>query len=156
MKMSSWIVLIAVISIAAGIAQTHRGQGLLHAAGLSPPSGSYTALSFANPQTLPTRLGSKVAPIHISFVIRNASASSGPRAYHWVILLSHAGRSRAAAAGQVLVSSGAKTTVNKTVFTSCTRGRLKLAVHLAYPAESIDFRAACWSPNRRTREDPVR
>ena len=150
-KMWSWIVLVAFISIFAGIAQTGHGRAILRAAGLSPPSGSYTALSFANPQALPTRLDSKVAPLRVSFVIRNASDSSAPQVYHWAILLSRGGTSSAAAAGQVRVSSGDSTTVNKTVRKSCAAGRLQLTVHLDYPAESIDFWTACWSPKRKVR-----
>jgi hypothetical protein len=150
-KIWPWIAVVAFISIAAGIAQTGHGRSILQAAGLAPPSGSYTALSFANPQALPTRLESKAALLQVSFVIQNASDSPSPEVYHWVILLSHGRRSHAAAAGQVTVRSGARTTVNKTVRGSCAGGQLQLTVHLARPAESIDFWTTCWSRKRKIR-----
>jgi hypothetical protein len=142
-KIWGWIAIVASLSIGAAVAQTGAGRALLRSAGLSSPSGSYTALSFATPQALPARLESRVVSIPVSFVIRNASGSSS--VYHWVILLSHTGTSLAAAAGQVRVPHGAKTTVKTTIRTVCAGGRLQLTVHLADPAESIDFWTACWS-----------
>lgn len=148
-RMWPWITLVVAMLILAGIAQTGYGRTVLRTVGLSPPSGSYTALSFANPQELPTRLRSKVSQVQVSFAIRNASNSSASRVYNWVILLSHSGRSLTAAAGQVMVPFGAVRTVNKTVRTSCAKGQLQLTVRLANPAEHIDFWTACWSSKRK-------
>ncbi len=149
-KVWSWIALVALISLAAGAAQTSPGRSLLQKAGLASAPASYTTLSFAHPQALPARLRSVVAAIHVSFVIHNASGSSAPRVYHWAIMLSHAGASLYGAVGQTRVPSGAGTTVNTTVLAVCTGGRLRLAVRLARPAESIDFWTACRTRNGGT------
>jgi hypothetical protein len=133
--------LIAAAVTAAGVAQTSAGHSALAKAGLFEEPASYTALSFAVPQALPEQLPSPHTDLGVSFVIRNSSGAS--RSYSWSITVERDGRSRRVATGDVGVRAGSAATVAKRVATSCADGRLRVAVNLSSPAESIDYWTAC-------------
>lgn len=137
--------LIAAAVTAAGVAQTSAGHSALASAGLFDEPASYTALSFAAPQSLPEQLSSTHANLDASFVIRNSSG--GLRSYQWSITVLRDGRSRRVASGQVDVAAGSAATVAGPVTITCAGGRLRVAVNLRRPAESIDFWTAC-TPRR--------
>jgi hypothetical protein len=133
--------LTAAAVTAAGVAQTPAGHSALASAGLFSKPASYTALSFAAPQSLPGQLRSTHEGVDASFVIRNSAGDS--RSYQWSITLLRDGRSKRVASGEVQVAAGSAATVAGPVATSCTGGRLRVAVSLRSPAESIDFWTAC-------------
>jgi hypothetical protein len=133
--------LTAAAVTAAGVAQTPAGHAALASAGLFSKPASYTALSFAAPQSLPEQLRSAHEGVDASFVIRNSSGAS--RSYQWSITVRRDGHTRRVASGEVRVRAGSAATVASRVATSCTGGRLRVAVSLASPAESIDFWTAC-------------
>ena len=136
--------LLVIVAVAAGIAQTGFGQGLLRGAGLFKGSSNYTALAFLHPQRLPGQLKSKLAKVNISFVIRNAT--SIPHYYHWSIFLVGTSGSRQAGTGIVRIASGRGAAIKRSVGISCVRGRVRIVVRIARPAESIGAWMACWSP----------
>jgi hypothetical protein len=133
--------LTAAAVTAAGVAQTPAGHSALASAGLFSKPASYTALSFAAPQSLPEQLRSVRADVDASFVIRNSSG--GSRSYQWSITVLHDGHTQRVATGAVRVGAGSAVTVPERVATSCAGGRLRVAVNLTQPAESIDFWTAC-------------
>jgi hypothetical protein len=133
--------LTAAAVTAAGIAQTPAGHSALASAGLFSKPASYTALSFAAPQSLPDQLRSAHADVDASFVIRNSSG--GSRSYHWSITVLHDGHTQRVASGTAQVRAGSAVTVPKRVATACEGGRLRVAVNLTSPVESIDFWTAC-------------
>lgn len=133
--------LIAATVTAAGVAQTPAGHAALASTGLFDEPASYTALSFAAPQALPEQLPSAHANLNASFVIRNSSG--GSRSYQWSITVLRDGHSRRVASGEARVAAGSAVTVASRVAASCTGGRLRVAVNLTRPAESIGFWTAC-------------
>jgi hypothetical protein len=137
--------LIAAAVTAAGVAQTPAGHSALARAGLFEEPASYTALAFSAPQSLPEQLQSPRQDMDVSFVIRNSSGRY--RGYQWSITVLRDGRSRRVAAGGIRVSSGSAATVARRVATSCAGGRIRVAVNLSRPAESIDYWTAC-APGR--------
>ena len=74
-------------------------------------------------------------------MIRNSSG--GSRSYQWSITVRRDGRTRHVASGAVRVRAGSAATVARRVATACAGGRLRVAVNLSRPAESIDFWTAC-------------
>jgi hypothetical protein len=137
--------LTAAAVTAAGVAQTPAGHSALASAGLFNEPASYTSLAFAAPQSLPEQLRSTHQDLGVSFVIRNSSGAS--RSYQWSITVLRHGHSHRVAGGGVRVRAGSAATVARQVATSCAGGRLRVAVNLGRPAESIDFSTAC-APGR--------
>jgi hypothetical protein len=133
--------LTAAAVTAAGVAQTPAGHSALASAGLFSEPASYTALSFATPQSLPEQLRSTHANLGATFVIRNSSG--GSRSYEWSVTLLRDGHTHRLASGTVRVRAGSAVTVPQRVATSCAGGRLRVAVNLTRPAESIGFWTAC-------------
>jgi hypothetical protein len=124
-----------------GLAQTSPGHSLLREVGLYAEPATYTALAFTNPQSLPSHLSAAPAQVAVSFAISNVSPD--PHSYSWSIVLEAAGQTSRVAAGEVGVPAHGHATVTRTVTASCPAGQAVMAVRLAAPAESIDFRAAC-------------
>jgi hypothetical protein len=137
----SAIALVAVVLAAIGIAQTGVGRSALRAAGLAGSGASYTALSFASPQQIPTQLYSQQALLSAPFVIHNVSA--GARRYDWQILENNDGRQRRLFTGHSTVTAGGYTTVDWQAITSCSGSRIQIQIRLAAPRESISFWANC-------------
>jgi hypothetical protein len=151
LRWSRWsaLVLLALVVVSAGIAQTGTGHGLLRDVGLYQVPPSYTELAFTDPQALPLQFGSGHVSIPVSFGIHNVSDSS--RTYNWSIALVSSGRSRPAAAGVVHTPAQGRATVDRTVETSCAGGRLQVVIRLASPAQSIDFWGTCTPGSRSVR-----
>ena len=137
-------VLVAVIAAAAGLAQTRDGHEILQKAGLFAGPTSYTSLAFQQPQALPEQLQRKRVNVNVSFVIRNAG--NVPRGYQWSVLLVQGGHSHLVSSGGVRVGSGRAAAITRLAEISCTRGRVRIVVNVARPAEFIDAWTACWSP----------
>jgi len=133
--------LTAAAVTAAGVAQTPAGHSALASAGLFNKPARYTSLAFAAPQSLPEQLRSTHQNLGVSFVVRNSSGASP--SYQWSITVLRHGHSQRVAAGGVRVRAGSAATVTRQVATSCAGGRLRVAVNLSRPAESIDFWTAC-------------
>jgi hypothetical protein len=138
------IALVAVVAMAAGIGQTSAGHAILRRAGILEEPASYTSLAFLHPQSLPEQLVSKRASIEFAFVIHNAGGT--PRDYRWSVLLVHGKRARPVGSGSIRVAPGRGAAITRSANVSCTRGRVRIVVSLARPAESIDAWTACWSP----------
>lgn len=144
----SLLLLVALVVICAGLAQTSRGHALLGDAGLYKVPASYTELAFTDSGALPDTLtsakgveGQAKGQIPVSFSVHNVSGSS--RAYQWSITVT-GGKSQVKAAGTVGVPAQGKATVTKSVTVACGTGpSLRVAVRLASPAESIDFLVSC-------------
>lgn len=134
----------AVVALMAGLLQTGNGYSFLQKIGFSGAAASYTSLAFTDPQSLPTHLSRSIR-MRLSFDVTNTSA--GPRGYHWSLMLQRAGRDKRLAAGEINVPAGNRLTVARTVRASCTKGRARMIVRLAAPAESIDFWMDC-SPRK--------
>lgn len=146
-KWYSAVILVAVLSASAAVAQTSVGSSLLQVAGLFQSSASYTSLAFADPQKLPEQLTSPRATIPVSFVIKNASDTS--RTYGWSVLLTHTGHSKRLS-GYTSIGAGKESTVRRVLRFSCVGGRFHVVVKLATPTESIGFWTDCWSSRGRT------
>jgi hypothetical protein len=145
----TWVVIVAAVALAAGLAQTSVGHSLLRGVGLYDEPESYTSLAFTNPQSLPTRLSSRPTRVRMSFAISNASAER--RSYHWSIELKRTGHTHRLATGEVRVPAGNRTSVARVVKASCIDGQARMTVQVAAPAESIDFLVACSPRNGEQR-----
>jgi hypothetical protein len=137
-------ILAAVVIFAAGIGQTSAGHAVLRTAGLSEESAGYTSLAFLHPLALPQKLPSRRAKVDVSFVIRNSGGDM--RSYRWSVVLTQAGRTSSQAAGDVKIESGRDAAITRPAEISCAQGRVRIAVRLARPVETIDAWATCWSP----------
>jgi hypothetical protein len=147
-RMAIWrwaIALVAAVALAAGIAQTSFGHEALRKAGLLGEPTSYTSLAFVDPRlSVIESLSATQVPVSVSFEIHNATTA--PRYYQWSVLLVQSGRTHSMAAGGVHVASGRGAVITRSVNISCRRGRVRVIVKLASPAESIDAWMACYSP----------
>ena len=135
------LLLVALVVLCAGLAQTGRGHALLRDAGLYEEPSSYTELAFTTPGALASALPSSNSPIAVSFGIHNVAGPA--RAYHWSIVLAKAGQSHVKASGVVTVPAQGRATVARSVAMTCVGGRLQVMVRLASPAESVDFWVTC-------------
>ena len=140
MRRRTFLVLVALIALAAGLAQTSVGNTMLRKAGLVEEPASYTSLAFLHPQSLPEQLKSK-RHVPIAFVIHNAGST--PRVYEWSVLLAQGPRTHQLAAGNVRVASRHGAIVMRSLQVLCTRGRMQIVVMLTHPAQSIDAWAEC-------------
>jgi hypothetical protein len=135
----------AVLVAAAALAQTPAGHTVLRDAGLEQVPPSYTALSFAQPQSLPARLAARQTTVHVPFTIHNHSADT--RSYLWSLNASGTGRHGRRAArpvtGSTTLAPGATATMAPAMRLSCTGAQVRVSIHLTSPAESIDFLAGC-------------
>lgn len=144
------VILLALVVLCAGLAQTSPGHTLLADAGLYQPPASYTELTFAAPGDLPSTLPSPSSRVNVSFDIRNVSGAA--RLYQWSVMLAKNGQNgRQKSSGAVTVPAQGRVTVTRTVTATCTGGRLQVLVRLASPAESVDFWVTCPAPVRGSR-----
>jgi hypothetical protein len=139
-------VLVAVVVLVAGIAQTSLGQTLMRGSGLSRAQASYTSLAFARPQALPEQLKTQRAKIAVSFVISNSSETT--RDYQWSLLLVQAGHTRRVTTGTVRIPASRGSAITQDVEISCTQKQFQIVVSLVRPAENIDSWTAC--PSNRS------
>lgn len=139
------IVAAAVLVAGAALAQTPAGHAVLREAGLEQGPPSYAALSFAQPQSLPTQLVPPHPTVRVPFTIQNHSPAT--RSYQWS--LSAAGTSprdgpaARPVTGRATLPPGATETMNPALRLSCPRGQVRITVRLASPAESVHFLADC-------------
>jgi len=145
------IIVPAVLVAAAALAQTPAGHSVLREAGLEQSPPSYAALSFAQPQSLPTRLAAPDTTVRVPFTIGNHSADT--RQYQWSLSATSTGNQGGPAArpvtGSATVAPGATATMNPALRLSCAGGQVRVTVRLASPAESIDFLAGCPAATKR-------
>lgn len=148
--MKSLVLVIALLVLCAGLAQTKPGHALLADAGLYKPPASYTELTFAAPSDLPSTLPSPNSPINVSFSLHNVTGAA--RAYQWSVVLTKAGqKSQVKASGSTTVPAQDRVTVTKSVRAACTGGRLQVSVRLASPDESVDFWVTCPATAKRSK-----
>lgn len=142
-KWRGTVALVAVIVLAMSIAQTSTGHAVLRKAGLFEQPASYTSLAFHTPQSLPEQLSSQLANVVISFDIRNVSRTV--LEYQWIILLTEGTASNRLSEGDVQILPGRGATITRTTLISCTQSRVRIAVTLTRPSESIDSWVSCTS-----------
>lgn len=139
--------MIAVIVLAFGLAQTNPGHAILRKTGLFEEPASYTSLAFLHPQHLPPeQLKSKQVTVGVSFVIHNTGGVGHD--YQWSVSLIQGERIRRAVAGSIRIAPGRGITITRAVRISCVSGKVKIVVNLARPAEFIDAWATCWAPRK--------
>ncbi len=133
---------------AALLAQTSAGHSVLRRAGLDMAPPSYSALSFAQPQSLPARLPARHTTMHVPFTIRNNSSDT--KSYQWSLRASRIGRVGGLTArpvsGRRTLAPGATVTMDPALALSCEGGQIRITIRLASPAESIDFLSRCPTP----------
>jgi hypothetical protein len=141
------IALVAVLLLAAGLAQTGLGHAALSWAGLSRSSGNFTSLAFQNAQPVPAALKGS-SPVPVTFVIQNNDGGASST-YQWSVSVVSAGQARKVAAGAVTVAGGHAIELTQQARVSCTAaGPVRLVVSLVQPAESIDAWTACPAPRK--------
>ncbi|HEX4063335.1 MAG TPA: hypothetical protein VHY58_20170 [Streptosporangiaceae bacterium] len=143
-KLWTSIGLVAVVLVAAVVAQTGAGHSLMREIGVTRTPPGYTQLSFAHPQALPSRFTSP-ASLTVPFAIHNSTGAE--HTYQWSIALVHGQNTDRLASGGTRVPAGGVVTTAPAVTVSCTgSGRVRLDVGLVSPRESIDFYATCTPP----------
>jgi hypothetical protein len=134
-----------VLVTAVSLAQTPAGHMVLRRAGLDTTPPPYTALSFAQPQSLPARLPTPRTSVHVPFTIHNES--SGTRSYQWSLKASRVGRAGRLTArsvsGTSTLAPGATVTMDPALPLVCHGGQIRITIRLASPAESIHFLSRC-------------
>ena len=135
------VILIAGAAVVVSVFQTGAGHALLRETGLAQDSAGYTSLSFARPQSLPGKLGSRHGKVGAPFVIHNGTTAT--RDYRWSVFLLRDGRSRRVHAGTVRLSAGRAAVISQSLRIACTRDRVRIMVSLQRPAESIDAWLTC-------------
>ena len=139
----------ALLVAAAALAQTPTGHTVLRETGLEKAPTSSAALSFAEPQVLPTRLAAQVTVVYAPFTISNNSAAM--QNYQWSLGAARTGRrssglSGRTVSGSITMAPGAEVTMDPALRLSCAGGQIRVTVRLASPAESIYFLANCPDP----------
>lgn len=147
--MKSLALLVVLVLLCLGVAQTSQGHVLLGDVGLYEQPASYAELTFTTPGDLPSALPKPNSPIDVSFSIHNVSGAT--RAYQWSVVLTKGGQSHVKASGTATAPSQGRVTVTKSVAMACVGGRLQVLVRLASPAESIDFWVTCPASVQRSR-----
>jgi hypothetical protein len=137
------VALVAVATLAAGVAQTGAGHALLRRTGLFEEPTSYTSLAFQNSQPPPAQLPARRASVKVPFVIRNASDTA--HTYQWSLLLVQGRHTRRVAAGSVGVAARRQVVIARSAKIFCARGQVEIVVSLAHPAEYIDAHVTCSS-----------
>jgi hypothetical protein len=140
-RIRSWVAVGAFVLAAAGFTQTSAGSAVLRDTGVSGQPSAYTALSFANPNDLPTQLYSLEALLPADFVIRNESSDA--RQYDWQVVEVKEGRDRLVASGRAAVAPGAATTITRSFVASCAGRKIGISVRLTAPREAIEFWSSC-------------
>jgi hypothetical protein len=144
------VILLVLVVLCAGLAQTSPGHTVLSDMGLYEPPVSYTELTLAEPGDLPSALPSPDSPVNVSFDIHNVSGAA--RHYQWSVVLAKNGQNgRQEGSGAVTAPAQGRVTVTRTVRATCTGGRLQVLVRLVSPAESVDFWVTCPAPVQGSR-----
>ena len=130
---------------AASLAQTPAGHTVLRQVGLERTPPSYTALSFAHPQSLPMKLSASHISVHAPFAIHNDSSET--RSYQWSLRASRIGNGGGLTArpvsGTSTLAPGATVTMDPALPLICHGGQIRITIRLTSPAESIDFLSRC-------------
>jgi hypothetical protein len=144
------VALLALVVLCVGLAQTGPGHSVLSGMGLYQPPASYTELTLAAPDNLPSALPSVGSPVNVAFDIHNVSGAA--RVYQWSIALAKNGHNASQkASGTVTAPAQGRIAVRRSVAASCTGGRLQVQVRLARPAESVEFWVTCAAASRGSR-----
>jgi hypothetical protein len=147
--MKSLVLLVVMVLLCVGLAQTNQGHVLLSDVGLYEQPASYAELTFTAPGDLPSALPSSNSPIDVSFSIHNVSGAAS--AYQWSVILTKTGQSHVKASGTATAPAQGRVTVTKSVAMACVGGRLQVLVRLARPAESVDFWVTCPAAEQRSK-----
>ena len=135
------VMLLALVVLCAGFAQTGPGHAVLADAGLFQRPASYAELTFTAPGDLPSSLPTAESAVDLSFDIHNVSGTA--RVYQWSIVLAGNGHSSVGASGTASAPAQGRVTVTRSVAATCSGTRLQVLVRLASPAESVDFWVTC-------------
>lgn len=134
-----------MLMAAASLAQTPAGHMVLRQAGLDTAPPAATALSFAQPQSLPGLLAAPRTRLRVPFTIHNDS--SGTRRYQWSLEASRVGNAKGLTARSVSrtisLAPGATVTLDPALPLICHGGQIRITIRLTSPSESIDFLSRC-------------
>jgi hypothetical protein len=134
-------IVLPILALVAGVIQTGPGHSVLRALGLFADSGSYTAISFENPENLPHQLKSVKTTLKLAFEISNETTETED--YHWTSVVNQSHGSRQMKAGHVRLSPGRTASVALAFKLDCHDEQLEVSVGLAEPAEHIDAWFSC-------------
>jgi hypothetical protein len=137
----SLLMLVILVLLCAGVAQTSPGHSALVGLGLTSTPPSYTELSFTNAASLQESVASLQAPVTVSFGIHNVSDSQ--QDYRWSIVALRGRTNEGSLSGGVSVASQARAALTENVQVTCPSGRLEMILRLASPAESLNFWVTC-------------
>jgi hypothetical protein len=141
-SLAAVVVIVAVVAVFAGLAQTSAGQAALRRAGLVASTPGYVSLSFANPDQMLAQLFSAEALLDTSFVITNKTTAT--RRFSWTMTEAQHGKTRRdIASGSIVIRPGQRAMIPSNVLTDCVGGTLHLYVQLTSPREAISYAPAC-------------
>jgi len=133
--------LVILVLLCAGVAQTSPGHSVLVGLGLTQTPSGYTELSFTSPDGLQQFVASEQAPVTVSFAIHNVSGSS--KSYQWSVVALHNGSNVGSSSGNLSVAAQGHASATTNVQVTCPSGRIQMVLKLADPAESLNFWVAC-------------
>jgi hypothetical protein len=113
----------------------------LKAVGLVGKPNASTAISFANPQSLPEQLSATRSKVNLVFTISNHTSSA--EGYQWLLTVTVNSKSTTAGKGTVALDPNGTTTVAKDIDVVCKTGQAEVTVSLAGLNESIDAWMTC-------------
>jgi hypothetical protein len=131
---------LAIAALAAlGLAQTGPGHSAVGGLGFSSQADRFTELAFAAPARLPSRVPAGTSRVALGFDLHNAERRA--TSYRWSIVQDGG---TVLASGRLQLASGARAGIDRTVSVRCVPGRrIRVAVRLASPAQSIGFWTRC-------------
>jgi hypothetical protein len=117
------------------------GRPLLKAVGLVGNPNTFTAISFANPQSLPEQLSATRSKLNLAFTISNHTSSA--KDYQWLLTVTVNSKSATAGKGTATLDPNGTATVAKDIEVVCKTGQAEVTVSLAGLNESIDAWMTC-------------
>ena len=143
------VVVLAMIVIGTGLAQTSTGRHVLGRAGLAQPAEPYTELYFPHPATVVSASASGIRKSRVAFVVHNVRHAR--TRYAWRIVIRPRGRTYS---GAVSVPVGQRSTVVRRIQINCrshgrghrgadVHARRHVRVSLPGVAESIGYWVSC-------------
>lgn len=132
---------IAAVLLLVGVCQSSPGRSALRIIGLIGNPNSFTAIAFANPQTLPVQLDSASTKLNLAFTISNDTINVAR--YQWSLKVAVNNNSKLVTNGNIQLAPNGAATVTRQIEITCKAGQAEVTVSLKDPDEHIDAWMTC-------------
>lgn len=132
------VLIIVLILVAVGLAQTSTGQSVLRSLGLTARHSGFTALYFPYAAELPAAKSGRRGHQQVVFVISNREGRR--MSYDWRVSVSGQG---VRLIGTDALPPGHDVRISQRLALRCPAGRKRVTVSLISPAQSIGYWVRC-------------